>query len=571
MLNFATFETYLNADITLRPITTGLIADPKPDLRQWAANLSMQSESEQYTALEKLLSELVVAQMSDSERLSWLQHILPSVKRLIGQLHQHYIYELSALTEMQLRQVDQVKSLEYMLALIYEGIIRRQLKSEPKLSTSPLAKLRLRQHSNVNQELFIALAGGLMVYLNLLMEDSLCYKRPPLVYWQKLNEYYRQALSLRCQKEPLPKFFTEIDTQMTLKDIFCEASLHSLLGLSSYRRQDIIGLHKLLPVWAKQITLTHEPKPEYRLFIDLDSNRPPQHLTPHTEINPFEEDKNCVFLDLTDFELYLDNITNQYQKNAKTSHQLRLAKMAWHTLTIQTGRHEERHVCYDRATVVSGFNLIHFYMAGKKSLSSVINANKIEVNYLPNYDTNPKSGYSKQNLAVQIMDTSTTGCRFRWQNATGSDSGQVDRTVQSDDNTPHQLQVLSLFAMQRHAQDNADNSVRLDGDWQIGLIRWVESRDNIFEAGGRIIGFSPTACGVRLETKDNRSQVFVPALLLSGSDKLGSKTTLLLPKFHFRMGDKIVLRIGTKQTLLKLSHVLINSDDFEQYDILKLQ
>ena len=125
--------------------------------------------------------------------------------------------------------------------------------------------------------------------------------------------------------------------------------------------------------------------------------------------------------------------------------------------------------------------------------------------------------------------------------------------------------------MQPHAQDNADNSVRLDGDWQIGLIRWVESRDNIFEAGGRIIGFSATACGVRLETKDNRSQVFVPALLLSGSDKLGSKTTLLLPKFHFRMGDKIVLRIGTKQTLLKLSHVLINSDDFEQYDILKLQ
>ena len=122
------------------------------------------------------------------------------------------------------------------------------------------------------------------------------------------------------------------------------------------------------------------------------------------------------------------------------------------------------------------------------------------------------------------MDTSTSGCRFRWQNAKGSDSGQVDRTVQSDDNTPHQLQVLSLFAMQPHAQDNADNSVRLDGDWQIGLIRWVESRDNIFEAGGRIIGFSATACGVRLETKDNRSQAFVPALLLSGSDKLGSKT-----------------------------------------------
>ena len=47
---------------------------------------------------------------------------------------------------------------------------------------------------------------------------------------------------------------------MTLKDIFCEASLHSLLSLSSYRRQDIIGVHKLLPVWAKQITLTHEPK-----------------------------------------------------------------------------------------------------------------------------------------------------------------------------------------------------------------------------------------------------------------------------------------------------------------------
>lgn len=105
--------------------------------------------------------------------------------------------------------------------------------------------------------------------------------------------------------------------------------------------------------------------------------------------------------------------------------------------------------------------------------------------------------------------------------------------------------------------------------WRIGIIHWAETKDNKILADGRFLGRLLTACGVRLSSNDMRSQDFIQGLLVAG-DGLNQQTTLVMPKYHFRAGDTIVLKVSEKQTTLRLEKNLLSTDDFEQYEIVRL-
>ncbi len=575
MLGLTTFQTQLHTKVALKPSLPKQLSELIDNARAWSATLSMKTEEEQCAELESVLAAMRLAPMPDAKRIELMDDIYLSVERVIGQLHQHYIYEASVITDSQYAYANQVKSLYFLSALIYQDIVDRQLlHSKAQMASSGL-KFKLIKAPTYNKEILVALYRASTIYLQLLMEQSLTYQRVPALYWQQLNRLYKTALTREWHNIDLQRSLS-INSKVTITDIYRQACLHSLLGLASYRRQDIIGVHKLLPFWAQQVQMTQKAVLELRLFVDLNESNPPMQLSPHSKVNPYEPDRLCVFLDLSAFENYLKTITQQVVATPKMSTQIRLAKIAWHTLHIKTGRREERHISYDNAIVVSGFGLIHYYMAGKQSLTKLIHHHKLPQAHLPQYDTTPKVGYINRSFKVQIMDTSTTGCRFKWNLAqqSGTDANVVDEAGGAADKARStNLQVLSLFAMQIQApesQPRGGNRIDIHSGWQIGLIRWIETQDGVLEAGGRIIGYSATACGLRLENKDSRSQVFVPALLLAGNDTLNTKTTLLVPRHNFRIDDKVVLRIGSDQTLLRLQSVYLSSDDFEQYEILRM-
>lgn len=77
------------------------------------------------------------------------------------------------------------------------------------------------------------------------------------------------------------------------------------------------------------------------------------------------------------------------------------------------------------------------------------------------------------------------------------------------------------------------------------------------------------AGGVRLRKKDGRSQEFVHGLLVGG-DELNQQTTLVMPRYHFKVGDFVVLRIDTKEIELRLERNLLTTDEIEQYQIVRL-
>jgi hypothetical protein len=57
---------------------------------------------------------------------------------------------------------------------------------------------------------------------------------------------------------------------------------------------------------------------------------------------------------------------------------------------------------------------------------------------------------------------------------------------------------------------------------------------------------------------------------LVDGDELNEQSTLIMPRYHFKVGDYVVLRIDTKEMELRLERNLLTTDEIEQYQIVRL-
>ena len=132
MVNLSTFQQYLNTDSpTLQALTKSLnftqsMNSDEQHLRKWALLLPMQTEAQQIEQLEQVLTELRVANIDDQRRLTLLRIVMDAANQLIATLRQHYIYETASFNDYQLGYVAQVKSLYYLIIMVYDGVIQRE-------------------------------------------------------------------------------------------------------------------------------------------------------------------------------------------------------------------------------------------------------------------------------------------------------------------------------------------------------------------------------------------------------------------------------------------------------------
>ena len=78
------------------------------------------------------------------------------------------------------------------------------------------------------------------------------------------------------------------------------------------------------------------------------------------------------------------------------------------------------------------------------------------------------------------------------------------------------------------------------------------------------------ACGLRLEGRELRNRHFVPAFILGRDEQLKTTSTLIVPPSYFQNNDRVVMRIGSKQTPLRLGNKILMTDEFSQYEIVQL-
>ena len=571
MVNLSTFQEYLATDPSLLRTHAQSTNSNEPHLRQWAALLPTQTEEQQAEQIEKILTELRSVNMDDRQRLTLIRIVINASNPLIAALRQHYIYETGALSEAQLEYVAQVKSLYYSTIMTYHGVIYREiafLEDKQQQTSSSLWQRYFTVERSLPITLAIAIYQTLLIYQKLLFEDAVCYQKLPSYIWAYINQLYRTALTKQASAIDLSAYIA-IQSATTIHQLYCQLCLHHLLNVRALRRSHILLLHRLLPEWSAHMAATIEPRTATRLFVDLQSEKPPTYLTALTAINPYDAHHTCLFIELGSLVSYLQSRIQTLFDTDKKGIEYYLTNT---TLMAMSYRYIQpkltlpiNHNARQAATIFKGFNDIHYLVSNEKSLSALIKSTALPEHQQPRYDTLPKILPNHKKIAVEIFENDDQLSQFPTLRLLPDSSEPIDKIDDLISIAPP-LQTMSLFLLCRKNTTISPSSHK----WSMGVVRWLNVDDTTAELDWQVLGHKLIACGIRLQDREERSHHFVPAFIIGEDEQLQTSYSLLLPTSHFQTGDKVVMRINNQQKTLRLGHRLMMSDEFSQYEVLQV-
>ena len=621
------FQSYLTSKAPSTPPAPHTLTEAEQQLLKQVASLPILSEAAQGSQLESILTVLSVADIDDTLRLRLMAIVMTAMENLIASLRRQYIYEVGPLSSSQLDAANQVKSLYYLAVAVFEAVVRRESvlaqyqQQQQAEAPSPSFWQRLMSSPSATSfTLAVAIYQSLLMYQNILCENAICYQKTPPNIWLSLNQLYYLA----CQQHIAHVDLTsQVVTRqaISIHQLYCQMCLYSLLNVLAMRRPTILLIQRLLPEWARHIHATIEPQTKTRIFIDLKSDNSPQYLTAVTSINPYESHHDCLFVELEPLAVYLKLRQHELLATDKALNEYRLVTKILMAITHRYLARQpntiNKYTPKKRGTLINGFNDIHYYVADKRSLTDMVAAPGLSIDYLPRYDTAPRKNSTPRVIEIEIHDCTGKIAHFRslrlltaqdivaQQGVVSADAHKyhnnmdhsqdllipplteifepitLEEAEKTDESVltkllataPPRLRMMSLFLLGGHQHSAQSLQTSHKDSWTLGVIRWLTIDEEYIEAEGQILGFRPTACALRLDNRDNRdsrSESFVPALLLAAEEKLETTSSLLVPTSHFKINDKVIIRLNEKQKSLRLQSVILSTEEFTQYEVIIL-
>ena len=615
-------------------------SEREQQLLKQIAGLPVQPLGVQVTQLEKMLTEISVTDIDDALRLRLLATVMMAMESSIAALRKQYIYEIGALSSQQLEIVDQVESLYYLAVMVFDAIVQRESLSlqyqQQQVATPSFWQRMMTPESTPPITLAVAIYQALTIYQNLLFEKAIYYQKPLRNMWLSLNQLYFLACEHHITEVDLTPYVATRQA-CDIHQLYCQICLYSLFNVLAMRRTSMLLIHRLLPEWASHLNVTVEPQTPTRVFVDLNSDAPPQYLTATTSVNPYKENQDCLFIELEPLADYLrlrqhellaqDNVLNEYRLINEI-----LMVMTYRYLAREPSKTANKTAEYGskkRATLLAGFNDIHYYVAGDRGLKSMVSAQDLSADYLPRYDTVPRKEDTPPLFEVEINDHTDPVSHFKTlcfltpqdilakktamhtdisvhqengnksQNLMAAPLNQIFEPIMLEETkktnesvkeqilatAPPRLRMMNLCLLTEHEeslkqvshQQNVSLLTRVPEDITenkrtkaLVIVRWLTIEDEHVEVETQTLGYQPTACALRLSHRDHRSQSFVPTLLLAEQDELKTPSSLLVPTSHFKVNDKVIIRLNDKQRSLRLKSVLLTTDEFTQYEVLVL-
>ncbi len=564
MITLSKFERLVMANITQKSIELPDMGEDGELLGSWALSLSGMNKHEQYAHIQSLLSDMLVANQDDKSCLQMMAVLTPTIERIIGQLRNDYIYEHQNLTDTQQQSTSEVRSLYFLMVLIYKNIASRayvQLhqsdNADSPLNDNWLKKLVKTVSGDNKDSIAIAIYHMVRLYVQLLLEYALTYQRAPRVIWQQLNFWYLRAILEGVAYQDVQKFDKHL-VQDSIHKQYEQACIASFTNFFAYRRQDILNIFKVMPSWTKYVHSTFEPRPELKIFVNLLGNHPPELITPYATVNPYSDEYQCLFFDADELINYLIEVRagKHITSDAQSAFEVRLAKMVLLAFDRQAKQDRIDRIGEQGGQLLTGFSAIFHELSGGRELGEVINQKALADSYQPRSVQPPLASPHPQET-VKITSKNDNMARFNYTKAF-----KVNEDVRESVPDRSFLQVFGLFALK---SDNSKNA----NPWQLGIAHWVDRYHDDIEVDGRFLGRILMAVGVRLLTSDRRSQDYAYALLIDG-DELNKQSTLIVPRYHFNVGDLVLMRVDTKEIQLRLERNLLSTDEIEQYQIVRL-
>lgn len=591
MITLSTFQEHLSSTEAL-PLASKRSANGQEGyLLKLLAALPSQTQAQQAEQLAKILTVLRVANIDESQRLTLMATVIDASDQLIATLRQSYIYETGALSDIQMGYVAQIKSLYYSMIMVYDRVIRHKtslLNNQRKYAASNGWQRYFNGDKSSSTTLAIAIYQTMQMYQKLLGEEALCYRKPSSYLWHKINQLYYLAYQYHAAEINM-SVTAGIQRAKTVHQLYCQICLYSLLNVRAMRRPNILLVQRLLPEWAKHIVATIEPTTETRVFVDLQSDNPPTYLTASSTINPYDDRYHCLFIEIAPLVEYLKRRKQALVKeggDGVESHLLNKIAMTLNyrylqpPLTLAT-----KHSAKEDAVLITGFNNIHYRVSHSHSFTSLIAIKELPDEQRPRYDTVNKKQDSSHVLASETFDHNDDLSLFRTlrlsltvdtlnedrfhedvfhKNSVHKDSLNIVADENASATTaPPALHMMSLFLVCR-------SDTITPPDWSMGVARWLDFDSKNPEIEWQVLGHQLVACGLRLEGRETRSRHFVPAFILGRDERLQTTGTLIVPTSYFQTDDRVIMRINSKQTPLRLGQRLLITDEFSQYEVVQL-
>ncbi|MDN3453149.1 MULTISPECIES: hypothetical protein [unclassified Psychrobacter] len=591
MITLSMFQAHLNATAPLPPSTSRSVNGQERYLLKLLTTLPSQTQAQQIEHLERVLTVLRKANIDEEQRLKLMAKVIDASGRLIATLRQHYIYETGVLSQAQMNYVAHIQSLHYLIIMVYDRVIRHETQwSDNQLK--PFSGKGWQRYFGTDRKpssiIAIAAYQSLLRYQKLLAEEALCYQKPSNYLWSRVNQLYYLAHQNGVVDIDL-SIYTATHQAHSIHQLYCQICLQHLLNLRAMRRPNILLVQRLLPEWSKHMIATIEPATETRVYVDLNSNKPPSYLTANSTINPYEDRYDCLFIELTPMVLYFNSRKQAFLEEESTGIEYSLLNIIsmiisyrylQPPLTLPT-----KYSSKQSAELITGFNDIHYHVGDSKSFGNIIAMKDLREEERPLYNTSDKERDHDNALTIETFENHDNSSLYRILRLLPKDgalnTADISKESINEDGitkqsisvegsdpdftttAPPPLHIMGLILVYRSA-----NVVQ--PDWSIGVVRWINLDSKNPEVEWQILGHQLVACGLRLEGDKTRSRHFVPAFILGKDDQLQTVGTLIVPPAYFQVDDRVVMRIGNKQTSLRLGRRLMMTDEFSQYEVVQL-
>lgn len=566
MITLSTFQEHLASKEPLPQDNYKYLEGPQQQqqLLQWTASLPTQTEEVQARQIESILRELTAPNLDDKLCLALMSIIGSATDRLITSLRKHYIYQIGALNHEQLSYFEQVKSLYYLTVLVYDGIVEREGQALDLQHFSQMdGSWRRLLPSSKAPPLLLAQAvySSLMAYQKLLFESAFLAQEPPKYIWSQMNKLFGQSHHYDIA-------YTDLSAQTVTRNaksihqLYKQMCLHSLLNVRAMRRSSTVLVQRLLPVWAEYIDTSIGPKTNTRVFVDLNSDQPPNYLTASSTIDPFDGQHACLFLDLEPLATYLKLRIADLQHSDNDAIEYRLINNV--LLTVNYRYIERKNTMpskyspKQRATIITGFDTIHYQVAKQRDLLDIIGKEDLATKYLPKAKHLPKTvpkTNSVTGISVETFDSTDVMSQFRLL--------QLSKQTAHNKDERYSLQIMSLFLLCRP-------KIETKLKWSIGVVRWLVRDEMMTEVEWQVLGHQLNPCGIRSANSKSKNLSFVSGFIIADDDDLQTGHSLLVPAYHFHEQDRIIVRVNNEQKSVRLQRCLLSTEEFSQYEFVML-
>lgn len=563
------------------PLNMHIIGNQGEHLLSWQMRFNFLPLPEMYNEFNLVVNQLMLIDMDERQRMHLFKEVLKIGERLIANLQNIYKNQVGFLNDVQQQALDSVISIYYEGIMFYHTVWQRVAVNpivEPEktgvnalLSAFSLQKKEVSATDTVIQQ---CVHGMMTLLKRALFEKHLGYRRDTQVIWQYLNSCYMFLQMYGWLNVAVD------DSQVTFRDVYHQCVLSEVIDPYACRRPDMLMLQHLLPSWTNDIRITTDLVEQPYLFINLLKGDGLQILNSDVFFNPFAPDAKCLFVSFGQYQQALIQLINSNVPDDNQIMYTRCATIALnnlqHILTPSVPKIPVQQY-YQAST---GFNNIHYMVANRSSLGNLIQARTLPEVLRPN---NYSSSQLNKSIMVMLKEKANHDMFFEheleYDNFEPNQLTQISRSVEP--NPINQLQVQSLVVL-REVDDMSKN-------WLLGQISYLQQmpkRDIQYDITptidnkiGIVVNVCVKAmatglvpCGVRLFNADSRPINFVQAFIVPQNPTYQrTQTTLLMARFGYHIGDKLIIRIDSKEVLVQLTELVMLTDDVEEYVFARMQ